>query len=157
MTLSKNKFDEDDLQFLRETAEEIYAYLDGLGGDLAVKSRRLRHINSRLIWAAANMPGYYSKFSQPLEAVLVYLFLSGEPRHKKAITKDIVAGGLEGGEDGPQKAIRDSLYYQTKPANNGKFQVEDSGDGIISLTESGIEQAKKLILKHGNPAPASES
>jgi hypothetical protein len=143
----------EDIEFLRETAEDLYVYLEGLGEDAARKIKRLRYINSRLIKAAANsgFSGYYSRFKEPLDAILACLHIAGGPMDKGKIAETIASGGFVSKKDGPIRRLRDAIYHQTKPANNGKRQLFDSGTGIISLTSEGESEAKQIIIRYGEP------
>jgi hypothetical protein len=159
--MTKNDDELEDVEFFKGVAEEIYAHFEGLGGDIASKARRLRHANSKLIKAAARnhtAPGYYLQFTAAIDAIVVYLFMAGEPRHRDDVVNAIVEGGYtDKTKLGPRKSLHDSLDSQTKRGKNGIRNLLDDGSGMISLTPSGEKEGARLIAKHGSPLSTEET
>jgi hypothetical protein len=149
------KDDEEMIQILKSSADSIYAFFENLGPDPARKARELRAINARLIKAAAQSPsmgGYYRRFEEPLDAVIVYLFQAGSSVQKKVVASDIVSGGfISDTRNGPKGAILEAIYFQTKEGKNGRLKVEDVGDGFVRLTPEGEAYAPKLVKEYGTP------
>ena len=149
--MTRSLEDDELIDLLRSSAESIYAHLESLGPDLAKKARELRATNARLIRAAsesASSSGYYRRFKKPLEPTLIYLFNVGSPIKKQDVASALVAEGFIGeSKSGPYKAIIDCFDYQTKPANNGRLNIEDLGNDMMQLTDSGRVYAEDLIKK----------
>jgi hypothetical protein len=152
--------DDDELiQILRDSADSIYAFFEDLGPDSAKKARDLRAINARLIRAASQSPamgGYYRKFEDALDALLVYLYQFGSPLDKEIAMRNIESGGFVArSKSGTYKALWEAIYYQTKSGNNGRKNLRDNGKGIISLTSAGKIEAEKLVARYGHPPPSN--
>jgi hypothetical protein len=150
------------LRFHKDSVEAIHAALEAQGGEIAKKSRELRALYRHIIGAssgATQQSGFFVQFEFPIDAILTYLFIQKEPCSKKKIIEDIAAGGFQGRGNGAEKAIRDSVDYQTNKQNNGKKRLFVDDIGNISLTVSGEQEARKILAtlpKKNEPlAPSS--